>query len=124
MYLFLDKLKETVLPRLREWHGFSPTSTRKPGTISLKLSEAALGYFPDIEAHFDMFPRLFDTDIDIITTATTDSEAVMMLSGFGLPFTERETVKRVKSDDDDPWAKFRRKSDKKRTSTNQKVAKK
>jgi ribosomal protein L5 len=62
MYYFLDKLVQTVLPRIREWEGVNPIGDGK-GSLELTLPASVVGTFPDIEPHFDMFPRLFDTKV-------------------------------------------------------------
>ncbi|KAI8826169.1 ribosomal protein L5 domain-containing protein [Fimicolochytrium jonesii] len=109
MYEFLDKLTQTVLPRLREWNGINPVGDDN-GSITLRLPGPAVGYFPDIEPHFDMYPKLFDTDIVVQTTGKSDWETVMCLSGFQIPFLEERVVAKEKeeADSNDPWAKFRK----------------
>ncbi|KAI9099452.1 ribosomal protein L5 domain-containing protein [Phlyctochytrium arcticum] len=114
MYTFLDKTIQTVLPRLREWQGVNPVSSNllddsNPGTLAFNLPAAAIGLYPDIEPHFDMYPRLFDTDIIIQTTAPTEREAVLCLSGFQMPFlNKREVLTEEEVESSDPWAKFRK----------------
>jgi large subunit ribosomal protein L5 len=61
MYTFLDKLIQCVLPRIREFKGLNPVSNK--GVVEMTLPSNAIGTFPDIEPHFDMFPRLFDTKV-------------------------------------------------------------
>jgi large subunit ribosomal protein L5 len=62
MYNFLDKMIQCVLPRIREWPGVNPIGDDK-GSISFMLPASAVGTFPDIEPHFDSFPRLFDIEV-------------------------------------------------------------
>ncbi|KAJ3156437.1 hypothetical protein HDU89_004219 [Geranomyces variabilis] len=110
MYEFLDKLTQCVLPRLREWPGVNPVGDGR-GSLTLSLPDTAIGYFPDVEPHFDMFPRLFETDVAIETTGKNDWEAVLCLSGFQMPFLEERVVAEVDEDavdENDPWAKFRK----------------
>ncbi|KAI8919834.1 ribosomal protein L5 domain-containing protein [Powellomyces hirtus] len=109
MYEFLDKLTQCVLPRLREWEGVNPVGDDK-GSITITLPDTAIGYFPDVEPHFDMYPRLFETDVIIQTTGKTDWETTLCLSGFQLPFLEDRVVAQEEDvvDDNDPWAKFRK----------------
>lgn len=85
MHEFMDKMVHCVLPRIREFKGFNPKGNGK-GSISLTLPSSSVGYFPDIEPHFDMFPRLFDVDVLIQTTAQTDREMLLLLSGLQVPF--------------------------------------
>ncbi|KAJ3011472.1 hypothetical protein HKX48_006829 [Thoreauomyces humboldtii] len=109
MYEFLDKLTQCVLPRLREWEGLNPVGDTKGG-ITLTLPETAIGYFPDVEPHFEMYPRLFETDVVIQTTAKSDWETVLCLSGFQIPFLPERVIAKVVEEVDvnDPWAKFRK----------------
>jgi ribosomal protein L5 len=62
MYNFLDKMIQCVLPRIREWSGVNPIGNGK-GSISFTLPASAVGTFPDIEPHFDSFPRLFEIEV-------------------------------------------------------------
>ncbi|TPX71756.1 hypothetical protein SpCBS45565_g00813 [Spizellomyces sp. 'palustris'] len=109
MYEFLDKMTQCVLPRLREWDGVNPVGDDN-GSITLSLPSTAIGYFPDIEPHFDMYPRLFDTEVVIQTTGKSDWETVLCLSGFQVPFLEKRVVAQEEEVEDanDPWAKFRK----------------
>ncbi|KAJ3323185.1 hypothetical protein HDU76_013719 [Blyttiomyces sp. JEL0837] len=106
-YEFLDKLTQIVLPKLREWKGVIPQGDGH-GNIRLTIPESAVGGFPDIEPHFDMYPKLFDVDVTISTTAGTDEKAVLFLSGFQMPFTEKPEVVVVEEVNTDPWAKFKK----------------
>ncbi|KAJ3163110.1 hypothetical protein HDU86_002279 [Geranomyces michiganensis] len=110
MYEFLDKLTQCVLPRLREWPGVNPVGDGR-GSLTLSLPDTAIGYFPDVEPHFDMFPKLFATDVVVETTGKDDWEAVLCLSGFQMPFLAERVVAQVDedvADENDPWAKFRK----------------
>jgi ribosomal protein L5 len=62
MFNFFDKMIQCVLPRIREWSGVNPIGDGQ-GAISFKLPASAVGTFPDIEPHFDSFPRLFDVEV-------------------------------------------------------------
>jgi large subunit ribosomal protein L5 len=64
MYTFLDKLVQCVLPRIREFKGLNPINN--DGKVEFILPASAVGTFPDIEPHFDMFPRLFDTEVSVL----------------------------------------------------------
>ncbi|KAJ3143901.1 hypothetical protein HK101_002972 [Irineochytrium annulatum] len=134
-YEFLDKLIQTVLPRLREWDGVDPyvidthagagsvTGGRIVGrrnrsqpdrfaraSITLKIPDTAVGLFPDLEPHYESYPRLFDTTVTIDTTSEDLEGAVLLLSGFQMPFKEgAEPPKAAEvEEDDDPYAKFRK----------------
>ena len=103
MYYFLDKLVQCVLPRIREWQGINPVGDNQ-GSISLMLPASVVGTFPDIEPHFDMFPRLFDVKIDFKTTGQNDHETCQLLSGFQIPFLSEKLVDAVEEKkSNDPW---------------------
>ncbi|TPX31660.1 hypothetical protein SmJEL517_g05033 [Synchytrium microbalum] len=108
-FAFLDKLITCVLPRMNDWEGINPVGNGKGG-ITFKLSGQAVGLFPDIEPHFDSFPRLNDLDVLMETSGRTDDEAVLLLSGYQMPFlaVKEEVVKSAETGGAfDPWAQFR-----------------
>ncbi len=108
MFEFMDKLTSCVLPRMREWEGVEAIGD-DAGAIALQLPKSAVGYFPDIEPHFDSFPRYFDIDVLIHTTAKSDWETALCLSAFQIPFKDKRVVKEVKAQESsDPWARFRK----------------
>eukprot|EP00842_Homolaphlyctis_polyrhiza_P005038 jgi/Hompol1/5535/HPOL_002006-RA len=107
MFEFVDKLTQCVLPRIREFKGINPIGDDN-GAIQFTLPDTAIGYFPDIEPHFDMFPRLFNTDITMYTSGKSDAETILCLSGFQIPFLEqRETAKEAVDDSQSIWEKVR-----------------
>lgn len=109
MYHFLDKLVQIVLPRLREWDGVEPAGMGT-GVIQLDFPATAMSVFPDIEPFYDMFPKFFDFSITLHTTGKTDAEAIMLLSGFQMPFKDSvPVVEEDEVDDSDPWAKYKKK---------------
>ncbi|OLY85508.1 putative 54S ribosomal protein L7, mitochondrial [Smittium mucronatum] len=85
MYIFLDKLVETVLPRLKEWDGLKVNSGDGLGNFSLGFTPAALGLFTEIEAVYDMFPIVYGLMVNIKTTARRNSEGRLLLSGLKFP---------------------------------------
>jgi len=82
MYVFLEKLINVVLPRIRDFHGLSPHSFDGRGNYSLGLREQTL--FPEIV--YDQIDRIRGMDITICTTAETDEEALALLKALGMPF--------------------------------------
>ncbi|KAG0335815.1 hypothetical protein BG004_008308 [Podila humilis] len=86
MYQFLDKLVEVVLPRLKEWPGLPEGSGDGTGNIGMGFPPSALSLFPEIESNFDMYPRMTGFDITFNTTAYTNLEARLLMSGFNMPF--------------------------------------
>ncbi len=82
MYVFLEKLINIVLPRIRDFAGVSPRSFDGRGNYSMGLREQIL--FPEIV--YDQVDRLRGMDITICTTAKTDEEAFALLKAMGMPF--------------------------------------
>ena len=81
MYVFLDKLFNVVLPRIRDFRGLSPKSFDGRGNYNLGLKEQLV--FPEI--NYDKVDKARGMDITIVTTAKTDEEATEFLTAMGLP---------------------------------------
>jgi large subunit ribosomal protein L5 len=81
MYVFLDKLFNVVLPRIRDFRGLSPKSFDGRGNYNLGLKEQLV--FPEI--NYDKVDKARGMDITIVTTAKTDEEATAFLLAMGLP---------------------------------------
>ncbi|KAF9341806.1 hypothetical protein BGZ91_001687 [Linnemannia elongata] len=86
MYQFLDKLVEVVLPKMKEWPGLPEGSGDGTGNIGMGFPPSALSLFPEIESNFDMYPRMTGFDITFNTTAYTNMDARLLMSGFNMPF--------------------------------------
>ena len=84
MYVFLDKLFNVVLPRIRDFRGLSPKSFDGRGNYALGLREQLI--FPEIV--YDKIDKVRGMDIIIVTTARTDEEAKALLAQLGMPFRE------------------------------------
>ncbi|KAG0301750.1 hypothetical protein BGZ98_008073 [Dissophora globulifera] len=89
MYQFLDKLVEVVLPRMKEWPGLPESAGDATGNIGMGFPPSAMSLFPEIENNFDMFPRMTGFDVTFSTTASTNLEARLLLSGFNMPFQQK-----------------------------------
>ncbi|MHB8145986.1 MAG: 50S ribosomal protein L5 [Vulcanimicrobiaceae bacterium] len=81
MYVFLDKLFNIVLPRIRDFRGLPAKSFDGRGNYNLGLKEQLV--FPEI--NFDKVDKARGMDITIVTTAKSDEEAAEFLSAMGLP---------------------------------------
>lgn len=81
MYVFLDKLFNIVLPRIRDFRGLPRRSFDGRGNYNLGLREQLV--FPEI--NFDKVDKTRGMDIVIVTSARTDEEATEFLSAMGLP---------------------------------------
>jgi large subunit ribosomal protein L5 len=81
MYVFLDKLFNIVLPRIRDFRGLNRKSFDGRGNYNLGLREQLV--FPEID--FDKVDKARGMDIVIVTTAKNDEEATEFLTQMGLP---------------------------------------
>ena len=81
MYVFLDKLFNIVLPRIRDFRGLPAKSFDGRGNYNLGLKEQLV--FPEV--NFDKVDKARGMDITIVTTAKSDEEAAEFLSAMGLP---------------------------------------
>jgi large subunit ribosomal protein L5 len=86
MYVFLDKLFNIVLPRIRDFRGLSRKSFDGRGNYNMGLREQIV--FPEI--NFDKVDKMRGMDIVIVTTAKNDEEATEFLTQMGLPL-QKET---------------------------------
>ena len=82
MYEFLDRLVNTVLPRLRDFRGVSPKGFDGHGNYTLGMREQTV--FPEIVA--DEIKKVQGMHITIVTTAAADDEARDFLKLMGMPF--------------------------------------
>ena len=81
MYVFLDKLFNIVLPRIRDFRGLSRKSFDGRGNYNMGLREQLV--FPEI--NIDKVDKARGMDIVIVTTAKNDEEATAFLESMGLP---------------------------------------
>lgn len=81
MYVFLDKLFNVVLPRIRDFRGLPRKSFDGRGNYNMGLREQLV--FPEI--NFDKVDKARGMDIVIVTSAKTDEEATEFLTAMGLP---------------------------------------
>ena len=84
MYVFVDKLFNISLPRVRDFRGINPNSFDGRGNYNMGLKEQLI--FPEIE--YDKVDKVRGMDICFVTTATTDEEARELLTLMGAPFSK------------------------------------
>ena len=84
MYEFTDKLVSIVLPRVRDFHGVSPTAFDGRGNYALGVREQLI--FPEIE--YDKIEKIRGMEMIFVTTAKTDEEARELLRLLGMPFAQ------------------------------------
>lgn len=82
MYVFLEKLINIGMPRLRDFRGVNPNAFDGRGNYNLGIKEQMI--FPEIT--YDMVDKQRGMDITIVTTAKTDEEARALLQAMGIPF--------------------------------------
>ncbi|MGH7838363.1 MAG: large ribosomal subunit protein uL5, partial [Candidatus Binataceae bacterium] len=87
MYVFLDKLFNIVLPRIRDFRGLPRKSFDGRGNYNLGLREQIV--FPEI--NYDRVEKIRGMDITIVTTAKNDEEATEFLVRMGLPLQKERT---------------------------------
>lgn len=87
MYDFYEKLVTIVFPRLKDFHGISRTSFDGNGNYALGFSEYAV--FPEIDP--STVERVQGVEVVVVTSATTDKNALALLESLGTPF-EKEAV--------------------------------
>jgi large subunit ribosomal protein L5 len=82
MYVFLEKLLNIALPRLRDFRGINPNAFDGRGNYNLGIKEQLI--FPEIT--YDMVDKVRGMDVTVVTTAKTDEEARALLQAMGFPF--------------------------------------
>jgi large subunit ribosomal protein L5 len=82
MWVFLEKLVNIALPRVRDFRGVNPNSFDGRGNYSLGIREQLV--FPELS--FDTIDGIRGMDIVIVTTASTDEEGRSLLEFLGMPF--------------------------------------
>ncbi|KGQ22671.1 50S ribosomal protein L5 [Thermus filiformis] len=82
MWIFLEKLLNVALPRIRDFRGVNPNGFDGRGNYNLGLREQLI--FPEITYELADAPR--GMDIAVVTTAKTDEEARALLELLGFPF--------------------------------------
>ena len=82
MYHFLDRLVNTALPRIRDFRGISRRGFDGRGNFSIGIREQII--FPEID--YNQIDRFRGLQVNIITSAPNDAEAIRLLEMFGMPF--------------------------------------
>lgn len=82
MWIFLEKLVNVALPRVRDFRGINGNSFDGRGNFSLGIREQMI--FPEIS--YDQVDRTRGMDVVIVTTSPTDEEARSLLELLGMPF--------------------------------------
>ena len=86
MWQFLDRLMNSALPRVRDFHGVPRNSFDGRGNYTLGISEQVI--FPEID--YNQIDRLRGLQVTVVTTARTDEEARRLLDLLGMPFVRSD----------------------------------
>jgi large subunit ribosomal protein L5 len=84
MYLFLNKLFNMALPKVRDFKGLSKKSFDGRGNYSFGILEQLI--FPEVD--YDKVNKVRGMNITIVTTAKSNEEAMELLKLLGVPFKE------------------------------------
>jgi len=82
MYEFLDRFISVALPRVRDFKGINNKGFDGRGNYTMGVTEQII--FPEID--IDKISKISGMDITFVTTATTDAEAMELLTELGIPF--------------------------------------
>ncbi|HUW24445.1 MAG TPA: 50S ribosomal protein L5 [Patescibacteria group bacterium] len=83
-FTFLEKLFTVVLPRVRDFGGLSLSGFDGRGNYSLGISEQIV--FPEID--FGKIDKVRGLQVTIVTNATDDKRARMLLTKLGMPLVK------------------------------------
>lgn len=84
MYDFLDRLVSVALPRIRDFRGVPRDAFDGRGNYSLGLREQVM--FPEID--YNTIDHVRGMQVNVCTTARTDSEGRRLLELMGMPFVK------------------------------------
>ncbi|CAL4324007.1 50S ribosomal protein L5 [Buchnera aphidicola] len=79
---FLKRLISIVIPRIRDFRGFSKKSFDGRGNYSMGIKEQII--FPEI--NYDIIDKIRGLDITITTSSCSNKEGIALLSAFNFPF--------------------------------------
>lgn len=82
MYEFYERFIKISVPNIRDFRGFPKNGFDGRGNYSLGIKEHII--FPEIE--YDKIEKITGMNINFVTTAETDQEALKLLILLGFPF--------------------------------------
>lgn len=82
MWDFLDRLMNLALPRVRDFRGVPKRAFDGRGNYTLGVKDQLI--FPEID--YAKVQRSIGMNITIVTSATTDAQAMSLLARLGMPF--------------------------------------
>ncbi len=86
MWEFLQRLILTALPRVRDFRGISPRGFDGKGNYTLGIKDHTV--FPEVD--LDRVKTNIGFDISIVTSATNDKDARLLLESIGMPFSDKQ----------------------------------
>ena len=84
MWEFYDRFVQVVVPRIRDFRGFSKKSFDGNGNYTLGLNEQLV--FPEVE--YDKVRDIRGMNITICTSANDNEKGYVLLQSLGFPFRE------------------------------------
>ena len=83
MYNFLDSLSTIILPRIKNFDGFTNKSLNNQGNFSFQIGDPFV--FPQLEAASEIFNHLGPITITITTTTQQKKQNLNLLRGLNIP---------------------------------------
>ncbi|MCE2930804.1 MAG: 50S ribosomal protein L5 [Vampirovibrionales bacterium] len=88
MYDFVSKLVNVVLPRIRDFRGLNDHGFDGRGNYNLGLKDQLI--FPEID--YDMITKVRGLNITVVTSSSSDTEALSLLKKLGFPFVTKAST--------------------------------
>lgn len=85
MYNFLEKLIAVAGPRIKDFRGFPRTGFDGRGNYNFGLNEQLI--FPEV--NYDDIVKIHGMNITVVTTASDDKAAFLLLEKLGFPFAKK-----------------------------------
>lgn len=88
MWDFLDRLVKTAFPRVRDFQGISPSAVDAHGHLNVGIREQSV--FPEIIP--EKIQTLFGLQVNMVTTAKTHEEGLLLAKSLGFPIRETKEL--------------------------------
>jgi large subunit ribosomal protein L5 len=88
MYDFISKLVNVVLPRIRDFRGLNEHGFDGRGNYNLGLKDQLI--FPEID--YDMITKVRGLNITVVTSSSSDAQALSLLKKLGFPFVTKAST--------------------------------
>jgi large subunit ribosomal protein L5 len=88
MYLFVDRLINVAIPRIRDFRGVPTRSFDGRGNYTLGIKEQLI--FPEID--YDKVTKIHGMDIVFVSNTDKDDEALALLRELGMPFRNEQPL--------------------------------